>query len=89
MAASSEDICRGSPDARIAQPISGLIERGITSGPKLEAVLDDILIGREEVDAVLMACTHYPAARAVIQAKLHGVELVDPVESWTDRMARA
>lgn len=75
-----------SVEARIAQPISGLVERGTLSGPELESTLDEILDGLEGVDAVLLACTHYPAVRDAIQERLPGVRLVDPVDALVERL---
>lgn len=73
-------------DARIAQPLSGLVERGIVSGPEIDATLDAILDGLQGADAVVLACTHYPAVRSQIQEKLPDTTLIDPVDSLVDRL---
>jgi glutamate racemase len=79
--------CGLTVDARVAQPVSGLIERGIVEGPELETTLEPILDGLEDATAVLLACTHYPAVRGVIQRRLPGVRLIDPIEHWADSVA--
>ncbi len=45
-----------------------LIERGVTKGPQLENVAQEYLapLTEEEVDAVILGCTHYPLISATI-----------------------
>lgn len=63
---------------RIAQPLSALVEAGELTGPRVEATLTKITRGLGDVDAVVLACTHYPAIAPAIQAHLPGVGLLDP-----------
>ena len=71
---------------RVAQPLSALIEAGHTSGPEIDAALDAILGGLEaRVEALLLGCTHYPAAAPAIAARLPGVALLDPIERLVER----
>jgi glutamate racemase len=68
----------------VAQPLSALIEAGELSGPKLEYELSRILRPLSQVDALLLACTHYPAIADPIR-KILPVPLLDPaakVAGW-------
>jgi len=65
-------------DARSAQPLSALIERGVLSGPELEAALKPILEPLAGIPALLLACTHYPAIAPEIQRFLPGTKMLDP-----------
>lgn len=62
-----------------AQPLSAHVEAGRLDGPELLADLDPVLARLGAVDALLLACTHYPALSPVIQRRLPGVQLLDPV----------
>ncbi len=64
--------------ARIAQPLSALIERGELDTPMMQAVLAGILAPLQYCDAVLLACTHYPAVADLIQIFLPGSKILDP-----------
>lgn len=63
---------------RIAQPLSARIEAGHPRGPETDALVARILRPLAGVDALLLACTHYPAARASITRALPRVPLLDP-----------
>jgi glutamate racemase len=65
---------------RVAQPLSGMIERGVLDGPLLRAALARILGPLRQVDALVLACTHYPAIAARISEVLPEAELLDPSE---------
>ncbi len=65
--------------ARVAQPLSALIERGITEGPALEACLDPILAPLVDAEHLVLACTHYVAAAPAIRRHLPRLRaLLDP-----------
>ena len=61
-----------------AQPLSALVERGALSGEEVERAVGDVLSALGDVDAILLACTHYPALSAVFKTLAHEVELLDP-----------
>ncbi len=63
---------------RVAQPLSALIETGKVRGPELEAELGAILAPLADVEALLLACTHYPAVAPEIQRLLPAATLLDP-----------
>lgn len=63
---------------QVAQPLSALIEAGVLQGTRLEAELRPILSQLENCDALLLACTHYPAIAAEIQKLLPRTLLLDP-----------
>lgn len=62
----------------VAQPLSALIEAGEVKGAAVEAELEKILRPLREVQALLLACTHYPAIAPVIQSMHPGIKLLDP-----------
>lgn len=66
---------------RVAQPLSALIERGLTEGPEVEACLREVLTPIRDAEHLVVACTHYVAAMPAIRSwlpRLRGV--VDPAE---------
>lgn len=63
---------------RVAQPLSALIEAGQLEGAELERELAAILGPLEDVEALLLACTHYPAVAGPIQRFLPKARLLDP-----------
>jgi glutamate racemase len=70
---------------RVAQPLSARVEAGDLGSTALERELSAILGPLRGVDALLLACTHYPALAPRLQAHLPGVRLLDPVDqllSW-------
>jgi glutamate racemase len=71
---------------RVAQPLSAHIEAGTTETRRCAADLDRILAPLASVDAVLLACTHYPAIRGSIAERLPGVTLLDPAEAVAERV---
>jgi len=70
--------------ARVAQPLSAHVEAGRLAGPALERDLDQILAPLTGVDALVLACTHYPALAPAIARRLPGVSLIDPVDGLLD-----
>jgi glutamate racemase len=71
--------------SRVAQPLSAHIEAGRTGSPEFLADLAAILAPLRRVDALVLACTHYPAASRWFAAALPHALLIDPAE----RMAAA
>ncbi|MDZ4696892.1 MAG: aspartate/glutamate racemase family protein [Deltaproteobacteria bacterium] len=69
---------------RVAQPLSAHVEAGDLCSPEVQANVRTILSPLKRVDAILMACTHYPALRPLFERTVPGVILLDPVP----RMAR-
>lgn len=74
--------------ARVAQPLSAHVEAGRLRGPEVEADLDAILEPLIGSEAVVLACTHYPALAAPIAARLPGVALIDPVDALVDAVVQ-
>lgn len=81
---------------QVAQPLSALIEKGVLSGIELEETLLKILSPfRNEnqtavhfkIEALLLACTHYPAVSNEIQKLLPGIKLLDPSKKVADQLA--
>ena len=60
------------------QPLSAWIEQGITSGHELQAEIEPLLAPVRNLPALLLACTHYPAAASALGKILPGVRLLDP-----------
>ena len=71
--------------SRVAQPLSAHIEAGRTGSPQFLTDLAKILAPLRRVDALVLACTHYPAASGWFAAALPRALLIDPAE----RMAAA
>ena len=70
--------------AKVAQALSALIERGQHRALSSRPVFSGVLSGLEEVDLLVLACTHYVAASALISEILPGVHLYDPVDACID-----
>ncbi|MGH7282127.1 MAG: glutamate racemase [Polyangiaceae bacterium] len=62
---------------KIAQPLSGMIERGEQSSQKFEREVARILRDTSRCDALVLAGTHYPAAMPVFE-KIFAGRVVDP-----------
>lgn len=74
---------------RVGQPLSALIERGVVEGPELDAALGAILAPLPRaLDALLLACTHYPAIAGAI-ARHVPYPCLDPVGSLADAVLAA
>lgn len=73
---------------RIAQPLSAHIERGSIGSTTGAQDLERILAPLRSVDALVLACTHYPAIAPRIQALLPNVELFDPADAVARRVER-
>ncbi|OBK95253.1 hypothetical protein A5645_12935 [Mycobacterium asiaticum] len=66
--------------SRVAQPLSAHIEAGRTGSRRFRADLADIVAPLHEVEALVLACTHYPAARQWFAEALPNALLIDPAE---------
>jgi len=69
--------------ARPAQPLSAFVEAGHLDGPEVDAeigALSRALMAEGPLDALLLACTHYPALTPVFARHLPRVGLLDPVD---------
>ncbi|HEY0138763.1 MAG TPA: aspartate/glutamate racemase family protein [Nannocystis sp.] len=64
--------------SRVAQPLSAMVERGELDSPAVHAELGRILRPLRRVEALVLACTHYPALLGPIRRVLPGVRIVDP-----------
>lgn len=66
---------------RVAQPLSALIERGLTDGPEVQACLREVLGPLRDAEHLVVACTHYVAALPAIRSWLPQLRsVVDPAE---------
>ena len=72
---------------RIAQPLSAHIEAGRLDGPELHADLNEIVTPLAGNEAVVLACTHYPAIASQIRQYV-GADcvLVDPAVEMARRV---
>ena len=64
--------------SRVAQPLSAHIEAGRIGTRAFEDDLHRIVAPLRGADAVILACTHYPAAADAFAAALPGAALIDP-----------
>ncbi|MEO7109263.1 MAG: aspartate/glutamate racemase family protein [Polyangiaceae bacterium] len=63
---------------RIAQPLSGFIERGEQSSPAFEQAVSRILRPVMHYNALVLACTHYPAALPTFEKHFTG-QVINPL----------
>jgi len=61
-----------------AQPLSAFVEAGALDTPEVEAEITDLLAKFGRLDALLLACTHYPALSPVFRRIAGDLELLDP-----------
>ncbi len=73
---------------RVAQPLSALVEAGQLQGPAVRAAVVEVISGLPKVDALVLACTHYPALAPHFAALLPGVPLVDPGVALAQGLAK-
>lgn len=66
--------------SRVAQPLSAHIEAGRTGSTEFVDDLHRIVAPLRGASAVVLACTHYPAASGWFADELPGSLLVDPVD---------
>lgn len=69
---------------RVAQPISARVEAGDLSSDGLHRELDGIMAPLREVDALVLACTHYPALLGEFAARAPEAQIVDPAAELLD-----
>jgi glutamate racemase len=72
--------------SRIAQPLSGHIEAGTADSRACQSALDRILAPLRHADAILLACTHYPAIARDIGARVPRARLLDPAEALASQV---
>lgn len=65
---------------RVAQPLSAFIEAGDFESGRLDFELRKILHPLRDMEAILLACTHYPAIADRIKAYLPSSMIIDPAE---------
>lgn len=75
------------PRACIAQPLSAHVEAGRLSGEALDADLLPLVAALADCDAVLLACTHYPALLPRLSELLPAMRWLDPVEELVEQLA--
>lgn len=69
---------------QIAQPLAAHVERGNISGKELEEDVKKILLPIASCDAILMACTHFPALKPILQQYAQAnCKLIDPVDEMS------
>jgi glutamate racemase len=72
-----------------AQPLSAHVEAGRLDGPEVLADILPLADRLADAEAILLACTHYPALRPVFERVLPGRRWLDPVDPLVDDVARA
>lgn len=75
--------------ARVAQPLSALVERGELDTPVVHAELARILAPLRRVEALVLACTHYTALLGAIRGVLPDVRTIDPAAATLEHIERA
>lgn len=66
-----------------AQPLSAYVESGELSSPAVETEVRRVLGKLQPIDALLIACTHYPALMPVFAKVSPTLELLDPGAEMT------
>ena len=61
-----------------AQPLSAFVEAGELDSPAVETEVRRVLEKLEPIDALLIACTHYPALMPMFSKVSPKLELLDP-----------
>ncbi len=74
--------------ARVAQPLSALVERGELDTPAVHTELARILKPLRSIEALVLACTHYTALRGPIERLLPRVRLIDPAAAALEHVER-
>ena len=68
----------------IAQPLAIHVEQGNINGRRLEQDALHIMRPLAACDAILMACTHFPAIKPLLQRYIHpDCQLIDPVDEMS------
>lgn len=71
-------------EARVAQPLSAMIERGDTGSEIFRKTLADVLAPLRKCDYLIAGCTHYTAAMPVIRELCPGPVVIDPSAETLD-----
>jgi glutamate racemase len=67
-----------------------LVEEGLSDSPEAELLAEHYLAGRPELDALILACTHYPLLKPVLRRVLgDSVHLVDSAEVTAEVVGQA
>lgn len=70
---------------RVSQPLSAHVEAGRLDGPALHTDLKHIMAPLRHADAVLLACTHYPAIQHQIARYVADhCQMLDPAQEMAD-----
>ncbi len=64
-----------------------LIERGIVGGEEVREILAAKTSQFQNIEALVLGCTHYPLVRKEIESLLPGIEIVDPGEEAAKKFA--
>lgn len=72
----------------VAQQLSIRIEAGDLHSPEMLSDIQQIFEPLSECEAVLLACTHYPAIADTIKTILPGSRLLDPMENMVNYIRR-
>lgn len=76
-------------EQRIAQPLSGMIERGDISSASLRSEARRILSPLRNCSHILLACTHYPAIEGLLSEFVSpGTRFIDPAEAAIAKVRR-
>ena len=71
----------------VAQPLSAHVEAGRLVGLELDADLLPLVAALADCNAVLLACTHYPALLPRLVELLPAMRWLDPVEELVEQLA--
>jgi glutamate racemase len=72
---------------RVAQPLSGMIEKGDISSPELHEQCRRILLPLKNCSHILLACTHYPAITDVLGRHVPtNTKLIDPAKDLINKI---
>ena len=71
----------------VAQPLSAHVEAGRLVGLELDADLLPLVAALADCNAVLLACTHYPALLPRLLELLPAMRWLDPVEELVEQLA--
>jgi len=73
------------------QPLSALIEQGHTNGVMVERVLKVRLksLKNKKRSRLVLACTHYPAAKKTFKKLFRDIDVLDPAEPVVKSVRRA
>lgn len=82
--------CATKVRARVAQPLSALVEAGVLEGRELEREIEEIVAPLRDVSVLVSGCTHYAAIRPKIEMMLPALrDWVEPAELATASLIAA